>query len=86
MGDPLDKAFIALALVSGAAPSDIRCFPLKPHGFKYLPLAPQVALFERALGTSFAEALPKPAFRGALSSRFYRVPVPRLALALRISC
>ena len=61
MGDTLDKAFISLGLVPGTAPSDIIPFPLKPHGFEYLPAAPQVAEFERALAASLAEALPKPA-------------------------
>ena len=60
-GDPLDKAFIALGLVLGTTPSDIMPFPPKPYGFRYLPAAPPVAGFERALGASFAEALPKPA-------------------------
>ena len=60
-GDPLDKAFIALGLVLGTTPCDIMPFPLKPYGFRYLPAAPPVAEFERALGASFVEALPKPA-------------------------
>ena len=59
MGDWWDKAFNALGLVPGPAPSAIMPFPLKPHGFKYLPLATQAAEFERALGASFAEGLPK---------------------------
>ena len=61
MGYKLDKAFISLGLVPGTAPSDIMAFPLKPHGFKYVREAPQVAEFERALAASFAAALPKPA-------------------------
>ena len=47
MEDKLDKAFISLGLVPGTAPSDIMPFPLRPHGFKYVAVAPQVAEFER---------------------------------------
>ena len=58
-GDMLDKPFIPLGLVPGTTPCDIMPFPIKPHGFTYLPAAPQVAEFETALAAGFAEALPK---------------------------